>query len=125
MVSFIIVVYAHCVQLLPLWRKDYRSFHNCLQKECQFVFSCYLFISFVILIILYLFAQYFEPLVTYHRFISFMLYVFGFVWFVLSLVKKYYLRQFSLVCFFPIKNSKLRHFLIFGYFFLNSLPGHM
>ncbi|XP_022654608.1 phosphatidate cytidylyltransferase, photoreceptor-specific-like isoform X2 [Varroa jacobsoni] len=35
-------------------------------------------------------------LVTYHRFISFCLYITGFVWFVLSLVKKYYMRQFSL-----------------------------
>eukprot|EP00088_Acartia_fossae_P010156 TRINITY_DN15022_c0_g1_i1.p1 TRINITY_DN15022_c0_g1~~TRINITY_DN15022_c0_g1_i1.p1 ORF type:complete len:454 (-),score=116.52 TRINITY_DN15022_c0_g1_i1:380-1741(-) len=35
-------------------------------------------------------------LVKYHRFISFAMYIFGFVWFVLSLVKKYYLRQFSL-----------------------------
>jgi len=35
-------------------------------------------------------------LVKYHRFISFTMYVLGFVWFVLSLVKKYYMRQFSL-----------------------------
>jgi len=35
-------------------------------------------------------------LVRYHRLISFAMYIFGFVWFVLSLVKKYYLRQFSL-----------------------------
>lgn len=35
-------------------------------------------------------------LVTYHRFISFCLYCGGFVWFVLSLVKKYYMKQFSL-----------------------------
>lgn len=33
---------------------------------------------------------------TYHRFISFCLYCGGFVWFVLSLVKKYYMKQFSL-----------------------------
>lgn len=32
----------------------------------------------------------------YHRFISFCLYCGGFVWFVLSLVKKYYMKQFSL-----------------------------
>ncbi|CAG0917039.1 unnamed protein product [Notodromas monacha] len=37
-----------------------------------------------------------RAVVMYHRFISFSLYIFGFVWFVLSLVKKYYLRQFSL-----------------------------
>lgn len=49
-------------------------------------------------IFLFLFAQNFmSPLLTYHRFISFSLYVIGFIWFVLSLVKKYYLRQFSLV----------------------------
>ncbi|CAG9767668.1 unnamed protein product [Ceutorhynchus assimilis] len=35
-------------------------------------------------------------LVSYHRFISFSLYCVGFVWFVLSLVKKYYMKQFSL-----------------------------
>lgn len=33
----------------------------------------------------------------YHRFISFGLYLIGFVWFVLSLEKRYYMRQFSLV----------------------------
>ncbi|KAK2702839.1 phosphatidate cytidylyltransferase, photoreceptor-specific-like [Artemia franciscana] len=40
-----------------------------------------------------------EPLrvlVKYHRFISFSLYIIGFVWFVLSLVKKNYMKQFSL-----------------------------
>lgn len=35
-------------------------------------------------------------LVNYHRFISFCLYIIGFVWFVLSLVHKYYMKQFSL-----------------------------
>lgn len=35
-------------------------------------------------------------LITYHRFLSFCLYCIGFVWFVLSLVKKYYMKQFSL-----------------------------
>lgn len=35
-------------------------------------------------------------LIRYHRFISFTMYILGFVWFVLSLVKKYYMRQFSL-----------------------------
>lgn len=40
--------------------------------------------------------DYLKFLVTYHRFISFSLYCVGFVWFVLSLVKKYYMRQFSL-----------------------------
>ncbi|KAH9389803.1 hypothetical protein TYRP_007350, partial [Tyrophagus putrescentiae] len=41
-------------------------------------------------------ANFMSPLMTYHRFISFSLYVVGFIWFVLSLVKRYYLRQFSL-----------------------------
>ncbi|GIY24209.1 phosphatidate cytidylyltransferase, photoreceptor-specific [Caerostris extrusa] len=41
-------------------------------------------------------ADFLRPLVTYHRFISFSLYIVGFVWFVLSLVKKYYMKQFSL-----------------------------
>jgi len=34
--------------------------------------------------------------VSYHRLISFLLYIIGFVWFVLSLVKRYYMKQFSL-----------------------------
>lgn len=37
-----------------------------------------------------------RPFVTYHRFISFSLYVAGFVAFVFSLVKKHYLKQFTL-----------------------------
>ncbi|KAK0179263.1 hypothetical protein PV327_008066 [Microctonus hyperodae] len=41
-------------------------------------------------------TDYLRVLVTYHRFISFCLYIVGFVWFVLSLVKKYYMKQFSL-----------------------------
>lgn len=41
-------------------------------------------------------TDYLKFLVTYHRFISFSLYCVGFVWFVLSLVKRYYMRQFSL-----------------------------
>lgn len=40
--------------------------------------------------------EYLKFLVTYHRFLSFALYIVGFVWFVLSLVKKYYIKQFSL-----------------------------
>uniref|UniRef100_A0A0K0F2F0 Phosphatidate cytidylyltransferase n=1 Tax=Strongyloides venezuelensis TaxID=75913 RepID=A0A0K0F2F0_STRVS len=40
--------------------------------------------------------QFLRFLVDYHRFISFCLYCVGFVWFVLSLRKGYYLRQFSL-----------------------------
>ncbi|XP_034256628.1 phosphatidate cytidylyltransferase, photoreceptor-specific [Thrips palmi] len=41
-------------------------------------------------------TDYLRVLVTYHRFFSFCLYIVGFVWFVLSLVKKYYMKQFSL-----------------------------
>ncbi|KAL0266428.1 UNVERIFIED_CONTAM: hypothetical protein PYX00_008964 [Menopon gallinae] len=41
-------------------------------------------------------TDYLRFLITYHRFISFCLYIVGFVWFVLSLVKKYYMKQFSL-----------------------------
>ncbi|KAG8237375.1 hypothetical protein J437_LFUL013010 [Ladona fulva] len=41
-------------------------------------------------------TEYLRVLVTYHRFISFCLYIIGFVWFVLSLVKRYYMKQFSL-----------------------------
>jgi phosphatidate cytidylyltransferase len=41
-------------------------------------------------------TDFLRGLVTYHRFISFCLYCGGFVWFVLSLVKKYYMKQFSL-----------------------------
>jgi len=41
-------------------------------------------------------TDFLRGLVTYHRFISFCLYIIGFVWFVLSLVNKYYMKQFSL-----------------------------
>lgn len=41
-------------------------------------------------------TDYLRVLVTYHRFFSFCLYIVGFVWFVLSLVNKYYMKQFSL-----------------------------
>ncbi|GLG99506.1 Phosphatidate cytidylyltransferase [Gryllus bimaculatus] len=41
-------------------------------------------------------TDYLRVLITYHRFISFCLYLVGFIWFVLSLVKKYYMKQFSL-----------------------------
>lgn len=41
-------------------------------------------------------TDFFRFLVSYHRFFSFCLYCGGFVWFVLSLVKKYYMKQFSL-----------------------------
>jgi phosphatidate cytidylyltransferase len=41
-------------------------------------------------------VDFLPSLVRYHRLISFMMYMLGFVWFVLSLVKRYYLRQFSL-----------------------------
>ena len=40
--------------------------------------------------------EFLRVLVTYHRLISFLLYIVGFVWFVLSLVKRYYMKQFSL-----------------------------
>ncbi|XP_055687909.1 phosphatidate cytidylyltransferase, photoreceptor-specific-like [Lutzomyia longipalpis] len=40
--------------------------------------------------------DYLQFLVKYHRFLSFSMYCVGFVWFVLSLVKKYYMKQFSL-----------------------------
>ncbi|XP_064458519.1 phosphatidate cytidylyltransferase, photoreceptor-specific-like [Ornithodoros turicata] len=41
-------------------------------------------------------TDFMRPMVRYHRFISFCLYLVGFIWFVLSLKKKYYMRQFSL-----------------------------
>uniref|UniRef100_A0A0A9W898 Phosphatidate cytidylyltransferase n=1 Tax=Lygus hesperus TaxID=30085 RepID=A0A0A9W898_LYGHE len=41
-------------------------------------------------------TDFLRVIVTYHRFISFCLYIVGFVWFVLSLVNKYYMKQFSL-----------------------------
>lgn len=49
------------------------------------------------MICIHLLQKLMQPLISYHRFISFTLYVIGFIWFVLSLVKRYYLRQFSLV----------------------------
>lgn len=47
-------------------------------------------------LIIFVSQEYLRFLVTYHRFLSFTLYCIGFVWFVLSLVKKYYMKQFSL-----------------------------
>lgn len=41
-------------------------------------------------------TDFLRGMVKYHRFISFSLYIVGFVWFVLSLVKRYYMKQFSL-----------------------------
>ncbi|XP_025835902.1 phosphatidate cytidylyltransferase, photoreceptor-specific isoform X2 [Agrilus planipennis] len=41
-------------------------------------------------------TDFLQFLVTYHKLISLTLYLVGFVWFVLSLVKRYYLRQFAL-----------------------------
>ncbi|OQV11466.1 Phosphatidate cytidylyltransferase, photoreceptor-specific [Hypsibius exemplaris] len=41
-------------------------------------------------------TDFLQPFVTYHRFISFVLYCLGIVWFVLSLRKHYYFRQFSM-----------------------------
>ncbi|XP_076072766.1 phosphatidate cytidylyltransferase, photoreceptor-specific-like [Mytilus galloprovincialis] len=41
-------------------------------------------------------TEFLRPLVSYHRFISFSLYVAGFVGFVVSLKKKHYLKQFTL-----------------------------
>uniref|UniRef100_A0A1I7XBJ8 Phosphatidate cytidylyltransferase n=1 Tax=Heterorhabditis bacteriophora TaxID=37862 RepID=A0A1I7XBJ8_HETBA len=52
-------------------------------------------------------------LVAYHRLISFGLYCVGFVWFVLSLKKGYYMRQFSLVSFFLELFSVFRQTYIF------------
>jgi len=40
--------------------------------------------------------EFLHTLIVYHRMISFILYIGGFVWFVLSLRKGYYMRQFSL-----------------------------
>lgn len=45
----------------------------------------------------YLDQDFLHPFVTYHRFISFALYTGGIVGFVCSLVKKHYLKQFTLV----------------------------
>jgi phosphatidate cytidylyltransferase len=41
--------------------------------------------------------EFLQFLITHHRFFSFLLYMIGFVWFVTSLKKGYYMRQFSLV----------------------------
>lgn len=60
-------------------------------------------------------------LVGYHRFISFCLYLIGFCWFVLSLEKRYYMRQFSLV-------SKIHDLLqqyIVTTIILNHLPEYV
>jgi phosphatidate cytidylyltransferase len=41
--------------------------------------------------------EFLRTLIVHHRLISFVLYCIGFCWFVLSLQKGFYLRQFSLV----------------------------
>ena len=52
----------------------------------------------------------------YHRLISFALYILGFVWFVLSLVKKYYLRQVKIWCKnFLYKFSTILQFSLFAW----------
>lgn len=61
-----------------------------------FLFFIKSFVYFVLLIYDAFFQGYLKFMVTYHRFLSFALYCIGFVWFVLSLVKKYYMKQFSL-----------------------------
>ena len=43
------------------------------------------------------FQEFMKPFLTYHRFLSFSLYCGGIVAFVMSLKKKYYLKQFTLV----------------------------
>ena len=59
---------------------------------------CFVGLTSLILISLLFYSQEFlNPLVTYHRFIAFSLYVSGLVAFVFSLVKKHYLKQFTLV----------------------------
>lgn len=55
-----------------------------------------IWVIFIWLIFVKRSQEYLRFLVTYHRFLSFTLYCIGFVWFVLSLVKKYYMKQFSL-----------------------------
>ena len=65
------------------------------------VFVCACKYVFVVCVFFSINQNIMQPLISYHRFISFTLYVIGFVWFVLSLVKRYYLRQFSLVSFGP------------------------
>jgi len=42
--------------------------------------------------------EFMRPFVTYHRIISFTMYCAGFVSFVVSLRKKHYLKQFTMVC---------------------------
>lgn len=52
--------------------------------------------AYLIIVAQFVRQEYLRFLVKYHRFLSFTLYCIGFVWFVLSLVKKYYMKQFSL-----------------------------
>lgn len=100
MVQITFLVHAACVQLLLLRRKPGGQHGVVLQELGTFCGTLlnWWHISFQrIRAFLLLLQNFIKPLLTYHRFISFSLYVIGFIWFVLSLVKKYYLRQFSLV----------------------------
>lgn len=93
MVPVVIVVPIVDQQLLLLrWILDWLL--RCgVKKRCK-----YLFFFLLVLQTKWTFLQEFlKFLVVHHRFISFALYILGFVWFVLSLVKRYYMRQFSLV----------------------------
>uniref|UniRef100_A0A0K0EPP1 Phosphatidate cytidylyltransferase n=1 Tax=Strongyloides stercoralis TaxID=6248 RepID=A0A0K0EPP1_STRER len=54
----------------------------------------------------------------YHRFVSFCFYCIGFVWFVLSLKKKYYIRQFSL---FALTHVALMLIVVQSYFIIENL----
>uniref|UniRef100_A0A0K0EYD5 Phosphatidate cytidylyltransferase n=1 Tax=Strongyloides venezuelensis TaxID=75913 RepID=A0A0K0EYD5_STRVS len=57
-------------------------------------------------------------LVGYHRFVSFCLYCIGFIWFVLSLRKGYYLRQFSL---FAWTHVALMLIVVQSYFIIENI----
>lgn len=65
------------------------------QNEVTADFKIGIWLKLVILFCIFS-QDFLRVLVIYHRFISFCLYCGGFVLFVLSLVKKYYMKQFSL-----------------------------
>ncbi|KOB75688.1 Phosphatidate cytidylyltransferase [Operophtera brumata] len=113
-------------------RTDYLKFLVTYHRFISFSLYCVGFVWFVLSLVkryymrqfslfawthvALLIVDYLKFLVTYHRFISFSLYCVGFVWFVLSLVKRYYMRQFSLFAW-----THVALLIVFFFFFFECL----
>ena len=94
LVSVSLLVFPDYLQLLFLWRELGRLLWSGWQPNGKILFTIWQQDSWCDCS--YFHQEFLRALVKYHRFISFSLYIGGFVWFVLSLVKRYYMKQFSL-----------------------------